>query len=759
MTTTQSTFDLHRLGWHAFQRLCLTVVREILGQTVQSFLDVNDGGRDGAFTGTWKQHHGETLSGMFVIQCKFTSRVGHTLVLSELSEEFEKAETLVAKGLCDVYVLITNAGISGATDEKIHASLKMAGVKQVVTYGSTWLEEQINGNKRLRMLVPRIYGLGDLSQILDDRAYKQAKAVLDSMHEELAKVVITEAYTKAAQALDTHGFVLLVGEPAAGKSTIAAMLAMAAADRYEASVIKASRAEVLVDRWNTAECSQFFWVDDAFGSLQYESNLALEWNSKVQEIRAALKGGAKVVLTSRDYIYNAARRDLKVSAFPLLNESQVVVDVHALTLAEKQQILYNHLKFGAQPKKYLRELKPFLEDVATHPRFIPEMARRLSDPLFTKSLSLSSSGIGEFIEKREQLLVEVIEGLDSHSRTALALIYMRKDDLRSPVTPNDAEREALLRMGSSLGACLKALEALKGSLVVQTLFDGEPSWRFRHPTIGDAFASLVRQHVDLLDIYVRGTAVDHLLRQVTCGDVGLKNTVVLPSSMYSLMVDRLDEYMHEADMRKVYWEAKRNLHNFLVHRCAKPFLQEYMARHPELPSQVDSPGLYLDAVSETMVAVRLHKTGLLPAESRLRFVEKLSEYAVQGEDLSVLDDADLRSVFTEGEYLEVIQQVKQLLVPRLSNVRLGFTSGYHYDNEDPNELIAPYERTLDILEQCFPDDSKVLAAVRRERLRLLEWVSEQEGESHDSFSSDKLGTLDDADVQQNARSIFDDVDE
>ncbi len=269
----------------------------------------------------------------------------------------------------------------------------------------------------------------------------------------------------------------------------------------------------------------------------------------------------------------------------------------------------------------------------------------------------------------------------------------------------------------------------------------------------------VRQHVDLLDIYVRGTAVDHLLRQVTCGDVGLKNTVVLPSSMYSLMVDRLDEYMHEAGMRKVYWEAKTNLHNFLVHRCAKPFLQEYMARHPELPSQVDSPGLYLDAVSETMVAVRLHKTGLLPAESRLRFVEKLSEYAVQGEDLSVLDDADLRSVFTEGEYLWVIQQVEQQLVPRLSYVRRRFTSGYHYDNEDPNELIAPYERTLDILEQCFPDDSKVLAAVRKERLRLLEWVSEQEGESHDSFSPGKLGTLDDADVQQNARSIFDDVDE
>ena len=32
-------YDLYSLGWHSFQQLCLTVTREILGQTVESFLD------------------------------------------------------------------------------------------------------------------------------------------------------------------------------------------------------------------------------------------------------------------------------------------------------------------------------------------------------------------------------------------------------------------------------------------------------------------------------------------------------------------------------------------------------------------------------------------------------------------------------------------------------------------------------------------------------------------------------------------------
>jgi hypothetical protein len=69
-------YELHNLGWSNFQRLCLTIAREILGQTVDSFLDSNDGGRDGAFAGTCKMTGGEALSGRFVIQCKFTTRGG-----------------------------------------------------------------------------------------------------------------------------------------------------------------------------------------------------------------------------------------------------------------------------------------------------------------------------------------------------------------------------------------------------------------------------------------------------------------------------------------------------------------------------------------------------------------------------------------------------------------------------------------------------------------------------------------------------------
>jgi hypothetical protein len=148
-------YDLHNLGWNSFQQLCLTISREVLGQTVQSFLD--SGGRDGAFRGTWKQNGREDFTGRFVIQCKFTSRSNHVLRPSDLTDEVAKVKRLVATRLCNSYVLMTNAGLPGTRAENIEALFTDAGVKQVLVLGSTWISQQILENKRLRMLVPRVF--------------------------------------------------------------------------------------------------------------------------------------------------------------------------------------------------------------------------------------------------------------------------------------------------------------------------------------------------------------------------------------------------------------------------------------------------------------------------------------------------------------------------------------------------------------------------------------------------------------------------
>ena len=89
------TFELHTLGWRAFQDLCAAVLRQVWGQSVQAFTDSNDAGRDGAFYGTWRDPANPTgvqdlPPGPFVLQCKHTKIPDSTLSSSALEGEFDK---------------------------------------------------------------------------------------------------------------------------------------------------------------------------------------------------------------------------------------------------------------------------------------------------------------------------------------------------------------------------------------------------------------------------------------------------------------------------------------------------------------------------------------------------------------------------------------------------------------------------------------------------------------------------------------------
>jgi energy-coupling factor transporter ATP-binding protein EcfA2 len=752
-------YDLHNLGWNSFQQLCLTVSREILGQAVQSFLDSGDGGRDGAFSGTWKPNGREDLTGRFVIQCKFTSRSNYVLRPSDLTDEVAKVRKLVAKGLCDSYVLMTNAGLAGKRAEDIETLFVDAGVEHVLVLGSTWITQQILENKRLRMLVPRVYGLGDLSQILDERAYSQARAILESLREDLAKVVITDAYQKAAKALDKHSFVLLIGEPAAGKTTIASMLAMAALDQWNASLLKLDEPGKVAERWNPDEPSQFFWLDDAFGVTQYEDFLVQGWNRILPQIGPMLRKGAKIVMTSRDYIYNRARRDLKESAFPLLKESQVVIDVHALSANEKQQILYNHLKLGKQPPSFRAEIKPYLESVADHPRFIPETARRLADPLFTKDLFLDPYYLGQFVENREQLLQEVLHGLDANSKAALGLIYMRNDVLASPIELQPSESEAMQRLGSDLGGCIAALQALAGSLVLHTQASGDPIWRFKHPTIGDAYAAMLVQSPEHLGIYIQGSAPERIVDQVTCGDVGMEKAVVVPRALFPMMLTKLEEITKSRSYKSGWlsaFDARRDLQRFLARRCSKEFLTLYFERHPELLAKVSEPGLMLSVVPEVRLAERLHEFGLLPEESRKKFVETVSDYAAEGQDTDALDDPSIRSLFTEDEYKTLVQRVRTELLPKLDDVRTEYQSN-HTSGEPPEDHMYQILSSFETLKKCFADDADAVKNIDRQIRRANEWIGEHTPDEPERKPR-ILGTVGTPESSNTARSIFDDID-
>jgi hypothetical protein len=136
VAASPTTYELHSLGWKAFQQLCVSVAAEVWGQTVQGFFDSRDGGRDGAFYGSWTSKEGETFTGSFTVQCKFSQKSARTITLAALEDEQKKAARLASRGLADNYFLFTNMQLTGVGDEEIRTTFEtLPGLLHCRVYG------------------------------------------------------------------------------------------------------------------------------------------------------------------------------------------------------------------------------------------------------------------------------------------------------------------------------------------------------------------------------------------------------------------------------------------------------------------------------------------------------------------------------------------------------------------------------------------------------------------------------------------------
>jgi hypothetical protein len=738
---TAASYPLHLLGWKAFQDLAVSVAEECLRRPVQSFLPTNDAGRDGAFVGHWE---GEgPAAGESTIQCKFTSKADENLTLSMLSEEIGKAKALAARGLARDYITLTNHPITGASELQIKSAFEGVGVGRCRTFGYDWIVRQIKTSPRLRMMVPRLYGLGDLSDVLDARAYAQAQIILSSMGDDLQRLVVTDAHRKSVRAISEHNLVLLLGAPAAGKSTIGASIAVGAADMWQSGTVRATSPGDIQRHLNPT-ASQFFWIDDAWGSTQYQRQTAEAWNQVFPLMQAAIKRGTRFLITSRDYIWRAAQSDLKLQAIPVLRHSQVIINVQELSTQEKAQILYNHLKMGDQPASFRTAVKPHLPEIAELDEFLPETARRLGTKFFANRIPTSREGLASFFKNPQDFLLDTISTLSDPCRAAIALVFLNGGKVRSPVSSHDMA-PSCSAFGVAEASLRLELEALNGSLLLLASDESGPYWTYKHPTVSDAFACYVAGSPEKVEIYLRGARQESLLSEVVCAGVSLHGaSVVVPDSLHSLLLERIVN------------QDRSRLRSFLSYRANREFAQILLARRPDL---LDIEYFYTpigDDADASLVG-RLHSFGLLPEELRRLFAQEAADAAIGAADASVFSDSLLEAVLTEDERASILEGVRREVVHNLNEQIRRVRSEWDRDYP-PEDHFSQLEESIGRFVALTIPEEEQKSCLSRFRREVSQAVQEMDQEYEPSSSSSPRAAQSRPAVTGLA-SLFRDVDE
>jgi hypothetical protein len=298
--------------------------------------------------------------------------------------------------------------------------------------------------------------------------------------------------------------------------------------------------------------------------------------------------------------------------------------------------------------------------------------------------------------------------------------------------------------------------------LVQYIFiDDNSTWRFKHPTIGDAYARIIAKSPEQLEIYLQGTDIEKVMDQVTCGNVGLEKAIIITKAMFPFILERILLFKESEVYKTGYlsrWGAKRKIYTFLSRRSSKDFLNLYISKNPEIFEQILKPSMSFYYSAEIDLVIKLHELNLLPENCRKEFVDYIAYFTISGDDFYLLKNEDLQKVFTTMELEDLKQKILTDLLPNIQDVRRRRECEFREQNSDTAEdHMEDFFDKMDTLLEEFQGEEPIIKKIEEEVMYAKNWVSEH------LFDADKmpervLDTTDENTTIVTSRSIFDDID-
>jgi hypothetical protein len=500
-------YRIGALGWYNFETVVQTLLKGLIGPGVTSFGGTKDSGRDATFRGTASFPNDQMQwQGYWVFQVKYIGfeEQGVKAARTELKNTLKKELNSVLtrhQTRPDNYILITNIPLTGDNRDELRI------ITQEMTFRGNFCS--IDGKEmcqfldlfpQVRRSYPQLLGLADLDKIVNHELYERSEAYVRQWQPRLAKFVWTLQYGDAITTLKNHHFVVLDGPPEAGKSTIAAALAlMYATDGFE---IVDVRGPGQIFKAYDQVSSQLFVADDAVGSISFDPSLTDQWSRDLPGILSKLNAKHLLVWTARKYVLEEAIAESRlgeaITDFPGVNE--VLVEVGKLSRLQKAEILYNHAK-QAHLSKAARDLVRLnASRIVNHPDFTPERVRQLAENILPKDDDSNDGKIEtftwddleEFLRNPGKRWVQAYTRLSESEQTLLVAML----DFNTFTSSNDVQMAYELRCKQLTGRrlnfddCVRRLE--HSFLRVLASFPGHQYLDFQHPSLRDMLLSQLR---------------------------------------------------------------------------------------------------------------------------------------------------------------------------------------------------------------------------------------------------------------------------
>ncbi|GIO83264.1 hypothetical protein J25TS5_01960 [Paenibacillus faecis] len=492
-----------------------------------------------------------------------------------------------------------------------------------------------------------------ITDVYEERIIQQSRITLENWEKNSKEFVYTSMFEQSMNRLEQSKFIILLGEGMSGKTSLAYALCIELIKKYDLkpNIIELNKFE---DYYNPRDCKKIYCFDDVFGETTIED---LQFNCATRKlflkINNAIELGAFVILTSRSYIFNEVIDKKKLISndhFSGIFDKRSIINVEILKQSEKDQILYNFIKHGNLSRQIKTELRPYLNEIAKHPNFKPELARRLGDSVFLENKTISIETLYNFFQYPNDYLRSIFRDLNDECQAAILLVLLNRGHLLDAFGQQEIDERILIYYDVTPAKINKALKYLNFSFVNLKPTPNGFCWTLQHLSIGEALLEIFR---DRIELFIALADYDTLIKETSCLETD--NFVFIPPSQWAKFISRLFESFNEKARNPRYaynyiFIKTSEISNYFANRTSDNFLIWFNNEVPDLWEQLTTNN-YSNLDSSTYVLVsRLMKLQLINEKLRIKISERIKEIAFSNFDIAFVNE-HIKLILGEPDFL------------------------------------------------------------------------------------------------------------
>lgn len=483
-----------------------TLVRDLLQADLKVRLEQFTTGRDQGIDLRYAPSPDEDL----IVQCKHYQGSSWSHLQRALRSELPKVRKLHPTR----YIVATTSPMTPARKEWICNTFEPYCQSPSDVYGPEDLNNLLSLNPHIEKSHYKLWltSVAVMERILHAEIYGDQEADVESLRRRVCRFVSNPSVERALNILNDHHFCLITGVPGIGKTTLAEMLIIDHLERnFECFRIWDDVGQAR-SVWHRG-MPQLFYYDDFLGKTglrrvpdKNEDERLVRFIEDVVQTR-----NARLILTSREYIFNQAQWVMEGLRAAPLELAQCVVSLADYTPRIRATILYNHLYYSGLPKAHIETLvmQRAYKGIVRHPNYSPRIIEAMTDVLNVRDIPPEEypGAVLANLDNPRRLWEVAFDGhLTGPAQNTLLVMVTLPDKVGLDYAEQafaNFHRGRTSRYGQpgSPYDWKRALKELDGNFVVTDLLHGKLILKFHNPSVRDFVeARIIEEATDATEL-------------------------------------------------------------------------------------------------------------------------------------------------------------------------------------------------------------------------------------------------------------------